>query len=131
MTKKDAYLYGDVVEKNIIDEIPAFIKIKTKEKLKSQVEEVNAEVVEDEVTSPWYIFCSQGCGFCKKAEPVVAELNESGKYPEILKLDLADPDNRGLNNELKQKYNVQCGTPWFINAETGASICGFREKDVI
>ena len=33
MTKKDAYLYGDVVEKNIIDEIPAFIKIKTKEKI--------------------------------------------------------------------------------------------------
>mgnify|MGYP001228924391 CR=1 FL=1 len=30
VTKKDAYLYGDVVEKNIIDEIPAFIKIKTK-----------------------------------------------------------------------------------------------------
>ena len=33
VTKKDAYLYGDVVEKNIIDEIPAFIKIKTKEKI--------------------------------------------------------------------------------------------------
>ena len=33
VTKKDAYLYGDVLEKNIIDEIPAFIKIKTKEKI--------------------------------------------------------------------------------------------------
>ena len=33
VTKKDAYLYGNVVEKNIIDEIPAFIKIKTKEKI--------------------------------------------------------------------------------------------------
>ena len=33
VTKKDAYLYGDIVEKNIIDEIPAFIKIKTKEKI--------------------------------------------------------------------------------------------------
>jgi len=33
VTKKDAYLYGDVVEKKIIDEIPAFIKIITKEKI--------------------------------------------------------------------------------------------------
>ena len=32
VTKKDAFLYGDLLEKNIIDEIPAFIKIKTKEK---------------------------------------------------------------------------------------------------
>ena len=32
VTKKDAYLYGDIIEKTIIDEIPAFIKIKTIEK---------------------------------------------------------------------------------------------------
>ena len=32
VTKKDAYLYNDILEKNIIDEIPAFVKIKTKEK---------------------------------------------------------------------------------------------------
>ena len=29
VTKKDAYLYGDIIEKTIIDEIPAFVKIKT------------------------------------------------------------------------------------------------------
>ncbi len=33
VTKKDAYLYGDILEKNIIDEIPAFIKLITKEKI--------------------------------------------------------------------------------------------------
>ena len=32
VTKKDAYLYGDIIEKTIIDEIPAFVKIKTFEK---------------------------------------------------------------------------------------------------
>ena len=32
VTKKDAYLYGDIIEKTIIDEIPAFVKIKTIEK---------------------------------------------------------------------------------------------------
>ena len=32
VTKKDSYLYGDIIEKTIIDEIPAFIKIKTVEK---------------------------------------------------------------------------------------------------
>ena len=33
VTKKDAFLYGDVLDRNIIDEIPAFVKIKTKEKI--------------------------------------------------------------------------------------------------
>ena len=85
-------------------------------------------VVEEEL-SPWYVFCSTGCGFCKKAEPVVEELNNEGY--DILTLDLAEPDNAKLNQELKTEYGVQCGTPWFINAETGKGVCGFREKDVL
>ena len=101
-----------------------------KDTKKSQVEEVNPEVVEDdEADSPWYYFYTQGCGWCKKSEPLVDELIKEGH--DILKLDLADSDNQALNNELKQEYNVQCGTPWFINEATGKGICGFREKDVI
>ena len=96
---------------------------------KSQVEEVNTEVVDDDADSPWYYFYSQGCGWCKKSEPVVDELIAAGH--DILKLDLADPDNQALNQELKQEYNIQCGTPWFINEATGKGICGFREKDVL
>ena len=42
VTKKDAFLYDDVIDKNIIDEIPAFVKITTNEKMilinKSNVE---------------------------------------------------------------------------------------------
>ena len=89
----------------------------------------SSEVQSEE--SPWYVFCSEGCGFCKKAEPIYEELNASGKYPQILKLDLAEGDNQKLNQELKKEYNIQCGTPWFINAETGSSVCGYREKDVL
>ena len=90
-----------------------------------------AEVVDtvEEELSPWYVFCSTGCGFCKKAEPVVEELNKEGY--DILTLDLSEPDNAKLNQELKTEYGVQCGTPWFINAETGKGVCGFREKDVL
>ncbi len=95
---------------------------------KSQVDNKNVEVVEEE-TSPWYYFYSQGCGFCKKSEPIVDELNKEGH--DILKLDVADKDNQGLSQELKSKYNLQCGTPWFINAETGKAICGYREKDIV
>jgi len=76
-----------------------------------------------------YYFYSVGCGFCKKAEPIVDELNKEGYN--ILKLDLAEKDNQGLNQELKQKYNVQCGTPWFVDPESGNQVCGFREKDII
>ena len=97
---------------------------------KSQVEEINTDV-DEEADSPWYYFYSQGCGWCNKSEPVVDELNKSGKYEEILKLDLADSDNQALAKELKDEYNIQCGTPWFINEATGESICGFREKDII
>ena len=100
---------------------------------KSQVEEVNPEVIEDEdADSPWYYFYSQGCGWCKRSEPIVDELNKNrAEGEQILKLDLADPDNRALNEELKAEYGVQCGTPWFINEATGKGICGFREKDII
>ena len=96
----------------------------------TKVEDTAAETTEEEL-SPWYVFCSQGCGFCKKAEPIYEELNASGKYPEILKLDMAEPDNQKLNKELQAEFGIQCGTPWFINAETGESICGYREKDVL
>ena len=82
-----------------------------------------------EQLSPLYYFYSQGCGFCKKSEPIIDELNKAGYN--ILKLDLAEKDNQGLNNELKQKYGAQCGTPWFVDPETGNDVCGFREKDII
>ena len=95
---------------------------------KSQVDEKNVEVVEEE-NSPWYYFYSNGCGFCKKVGPIVDELIKEGH--DILKLDVADKDNQGLSQELKEKYKAQCGTPWFINSETGKQVCGFREKDVI
>ena len=31
------------------------------------------KTVEKTQESPWYVFCSTGCGFCKKAEPVIEE----------------------------------------------------------
>ena len=88
-----------------------------------------AKKVEKTQESPWYVFCSTGCGFCKKAEPVIEELNNEGY--DILVLDMAEPDNAKLNKELQTEYKTSCGTPWFINAETGKGICGFREKDVL
>ena len=80
--------------------------------------------------STLYYFYSVGCGWCKKTEPLVDELNESGNY-DILKLDLSEKDNQELNKQLKKKYGKQCGTPWLIDAESGNNICGHREKDII
>ena len=76
-----------------------------------------------------YYFFTQGCGFCKKVDPIVDELIKEGHN--ILKLDLADGNNRSLQDEVKNKYNAQCGTPWFVDGETGNQICGYREKDVL
>ena len=98
-------------------------------KTKKPTKQAPTKKTESSQESPWYVFCSQGCGFCKKAEPVIEELNNEGYN--IVKLDVAEGDNQKLAEELKKEYNTQCGTPWFINADTGKGICGFREKDVL
>jgi len=95
---------------------------------KSQVEEKNVEASEEEESTLYY-FYAVGCGFCKKAEPIIDELIKEGH--DILKLDTSVPDNNGLKAELEKEYNVKCGTPFFIDASTGNSVCGFREKDII
>ena len=87
------------------------------------------ETAEQEQQSTLYYIYSVGCGFCKKAEPLVDELISEGY--DILKLDLAESDNQKLVQELKTKYGKQCGTPLFIDGETGNSVCGYREKDMI
>ena len=72
---------------------------------------------------------SNSCGWCKKADPIVSQLKDDGY--DITTLDVMNPDEGKRANELKQKYEVQCGTPLFIDAETGNQVCGFREKDVL
>jgi thiol-disulfide isomerase/thioredoxin len=101
-------------------------KTKENEVLEEVKEEVKEETSEE---SALYYFYSVGCGFCKKAEPLVDELIKEGHN--ILKLDLAEPDNVGLKNELSAKYGKQCGTPWFIDPETGNQVCGFRDKETV
>ena len=103
--------------------------VKSKKTKKVKPAKQIVKTVEKTQESPWYVFCSTGCGFCKKAEPVIEELNNEGYN--ILKLDVAEGDNQKLAQELKTEYGVQCGTPWFINAETGKGICGYREKAIV
>jgi thiol-disulfide isomerase/thioredoxin len=97
-------------------------------KVKESTQNTDTAVVEEE-SSPLYYFYSVGCGFCKKVDPIVDELIKEGH--DILKLDMSDPENAKINKELQQEYQVQCGTPWFINADTGKSVCGYREKDIL
>ena len=108
-------------------------KAKDKTKIEdSKVKETKAKESkksEESNESQLYYFYSEGCGWCKRANPIVDELISEGH--EILKLDLADGDNRKLQEEIKKTYNKQCGTPWFIDGSTGNEICGFREKDII
>ena len=75
-----------------------------------------------------YIMSNQ-CGWCKKSSPVVEELVKDGA--KITTLDVNNPEDQKRANEVKQKYNIQCGTPLFIDAESGNSVCGFREKDIL
>ena len=118
-----------VVEETEVATAEAEVAEATEEKTEDTAatdETANAD--EDEL-SPWYYFFATGCGWCKKANPVVDELNDDGH--DILMLDVAEPDNAKLRDELFAEYGTRCGTPWFVNADTGKSVCGFREKAVL
>jgi hypothetical protein len=80
-------------------------------------------------TQDLYYFYSVGCAFCSQAEKVVDELNKEGHN--ILKLDIADKDNLEIKKTLLKDYKIQCGTPFFVNPETGHNVCGYRTKDII
>lgn len=69
------------------------------------------------------------CGWCKKADPVVAALIEDGYS--ITTLDVSNDDARQKAQEVSKKYEIACGTPLFVDGETGNNVCGFREKDVL
>jgi len=69
------------------------------------------------------------CGWCKKADPVVEALREKGY--KITTLDVNNSEEAKRSSEVKDKHNVQCGTPLFINAKTGNLVCGFRDIDII
>ena len=76
-----------------------------------------------------YFFYTVGCGWCKKVIPIIDELNEEGYN--ILKLDLAEKENKEIVDDLKKKHNIQCGTPLFVDIKNGNNVCGFREKDIL
>jgi glutamine synthetase len=66
------------------------------------------------------------CGWCTKANPVVDELRKDGY--DITTLDVTNQGDAERANEVKSRHSAQCGTPLFLDAVSGNSLCGFREK---
>jgi len=64
------------------------------------------------------------CGWCTKADPVVAELVEKGY--KITTLDITNQDDAKKAAAVQEKHNTQCGTPLFLDANSGNMVCGFR-----
>ena len=87
------------------------------------------KVNKKEVKHDLLYIMNPGCGWCKKADPVVEELVKAGY--EITTLDITKPEQAERANEAKTKHNAQCGTPLFLDAETGNAKCGFAEKDIL
>ena len=71
---------------------------------------------------------SARCGWCRKADPIIEELQNSGIEITILDVTVEEEKNRA--NEIKSKHGKNCGTPFFIDAETGNSVCGFSEEGI-
>ena len=76
-----------------------------------------------------YYIMNPRCGWCTKSDPVVKELIKDGHT--ITTLDVQNEEDREKANTIKEKYDVQCGTPFFIDASNGNSVCGFREKEIL
>tara|TARA_A100001201_G_scaffold142044_1_gene139110 strand:+ start:871 stop:1218 length:348 start_codon:yes stop_codon:yes gene_type:complete len=74
-------------------------------------------------------FFDKHCYWCSQITPVIDELI-SNKY-KIQKLSLDEPDNSRVYDLLKQKYNIECGTPLLINKNTGIALCGAAPKEAI
>ena len=73
-----------------------------------------------------YVY-SDGCAWCKKVEVFIDELNDEGYNIERVDID----DHRKYIEDLKKLFKIDCGTPLFINNETGKFICGYNIKDNI
>ena len=69
-----------------------------------------------------------GCGWCKKADPVVDEMKKEGYM--ITTLDVSNPEEAKKANEVKAKFNASCGTPLFIDSSDGNMVCGFNEANL-
>ena len=82
-----------------------------------------------EIKTKLYYIMNPGCGWCKKSDPVVEALVSDGYN--IITLDVSKPDQAKTAREVTSEHGLQCGTPHFVDAETGNSVCGFREKDVL
>ena len=71
---------------------------------------------------------SARCGWCRKADPIIEELKESGV--EITTLDMTVEEEKEKANEIKAKFGTHCGTPLFIDAESGNYQCGMSEENI-
>ena len=96
---------------------------------KSEVTKSKTKTNKIEVKHDLLYIMSPSCSWCGKANPVVDELRKDGY--EITQLDVNNPEENKRAEEVKAKYSAQCGTPLFLDAETGNMKCGFAEKDVL
>ena len=77
--------------------------------------------------STLYYFYSTGCAFCKQIDPIVEKLNKDGY--DILRLNVVEPQNLGLANEIRLEYKSDCkGTPYIVDASNGNEICGWYDN---
>ena len=72
---------------------------------------------------------SARCGWCRKADPIIEQLQKDGV--DIKVLDITIPEQKDEATLIKRKHNANCGTPFFIDAETGNSVCGFKEEGIL
>ena len=79
--------------------------------------------------SSLYYFNSVGCAICKQIDPIIEKLNKNGH--DILILNIDEETNNGLKREIENKYNLRCGTPFFVDVSNGNNICGGATEQMI
>ena len=80
-------------------------------------------------TPLWYVY-SNRCRFCSKSDDSVKKLIEEGHDIQCVDIT-SDPENIKRINNLKKKFGINCGTPMFVNIETGHHVCGARSDEIL
>jgi thiol-disulfide isomerase/thioredoxin len=72
---------------------------------------------------------SERCGWCKKADPIIKKLQN--EMIEIRELYVTNPEHQEEIKEIKNQFNLKCGTPLLVDTMNGEHVCGFKEDAML
>jgi len=81
------------------------------------------------MASPIYFFTRSGCGWCKKMEPSIKEINNTlNEEQKIQILSIDDQKSKVIYNNIIRVSRVQEVVPFMYNSNIGTTLLGYKDK---